>query len=178
MPNYYTRGERMEDRRIEFLIEGYKVATSYYDGFMNRIWNRFNIMVTLDSALLALFLTLWFGSASSKDEFLIVFPFVGFVFSMLMYAQSAQDRFVSHEYFLQINDLKEMIASQLDLGSGADLPMLFSRTPTLQGERKSYYYREIVSWRIRRFSLTRIPAWASLLFVMVWVLLGILTLAG
>jgi hypothetical protein len=168
----------VEDKSVEFLIEGYKVATSYYDGLMNRIWNRFNIMVTLDSALLALFLTLWFGSTNSKGEFLIVFPFVGFVLSMLMYAQSAQDRFVSHEYYLQINDLKEMIASQLDLGSGQDLPMLFSKTRTLQGKDKSHYYKEIVSWRIRRFSLTRIPAWASLLFVLVWIVMGILTLAS
>lgn len=168
----------MENPSVEFLIEGYKVATSYYDGLMNRIWNRFNIMVTLDSALLALFLTLWFGSTSSKGEFLIVFPVVGFVFSMLMYAQSAQDRFVSHEYYLQINDLKEIIASRLDLGSGHDLPMLFSKTPTLQGETKSFYYKEIVSWRIRKLSLTRIPAWASLLFVLVWTMLGVLTLAS
>ena len=121
--------DRIENKDIEFLIEGYKIATSYYDGLMNRIWSRFNIMVTLDSVLLALFLTLWFDRTTSRLEFLIAFPIVGFVFSMLMYAQSAQDRFVSEEYYIQINDLKEMIASRLDLGSGQDLPMLFSKRP-------------------------------------------------
>ena len=162
-----------DSKKVEFLIEGYRVATSQYDSFMNRMWNRFNIVVTLDSALFALFLTKWFDPNLSTAKPLILFPIAGFMFPVLLYAQSAQDKFISTQLFLRINNLRDRIAAELDLGDAACLPLLFSSTPDFE---KPFCFTEITSWRIRLISVTRLPAWFSLLFALMWLVLGTMIL--
>jgi hypothetical protein len=164
----------MDNQKVSFLIEGYKAALDYYDGYMNRIWTRFNIMVTLDSALLALFLTLCFDKSTLVSEKLLIFPIVGFILSALMYAQSAQDKFVSSQYLLQINELKEHIASLLQLGKGDELPMLFSKTVDFRSGNKAFVFKGITSWRAAPISVTKIPALFSLLFAIAWATFGFL----
>jgi len=39
----------MKAQTVDFMIDAYKSAINYSD-YMNRIWNRFNIMLSLDTA--------------------------------------------------------------------------------------------------------------------------------
>jgi hypothetical protein len=161
----------MENQTIVFLIEAYKAAISYYSDYMTRIWNRFNIVLTLDAALAGLFLTLWLGNHSASARHMIFLPAMGFLVSILMYFQSAQDRYVIGRLQQQINELVDEILTLLN--TDKDKPVLFYPFDEVSLGKKSFVFESITSWRARAISLTRLPAISSIAFALFWLLLGI-----
>lgn len=162
----------MENQTIAFLIQAYTSAVSYYNDYMNRIWNRFSIMLTVDVALAGLYITLWFRSESYSSKNFVSLPILGFLISCLLYAQSAQDRYVIVKLRNQINKLKDKTIELL--GADKELPVLFSPFETEEEMQRKFVPNGITSWRISFISLTRLPAISSLIFMALWILVGII----
>lgn len=85
-----------EDKTFTYLLEAYKTAISYFSDYASRAWMRFNILLTVDIGLAALFRNTW-QESQQKDvsQSTILLPILGLVVSLLLYAQSAQDKSVS-----------------------------------------------------------------------------------
>ena len=158
--------------KMNFLVEAYTSAISYFDGFAGRIWTRFSILISIDSALAGLFVTLWLGEKAAEFEKLSVLVAFGILISLLMYVQSAQDKFVLEQLRSQLNRLKARIADELGLEQ--DLPVLF--TPTELDIDVSPRFESIDSWRISAISTTRLPALISLVFLVAWLIIGVFML--
>ena len=162
------------EEKIHFLVEAYTVAVSYFDGFAGRIWTRFSILISIDSALAGLFVALWMGEKAAEGTKLAVLATFGLLISLLMYIQSAQDRFVFGQLRSQINRLKTRITNEL--GLEPDTPILF--TPTEPDIDELPRFEGVSSWRIRQVSTTRLPALIFLVFLAAWLLIGVSMLLG
>lgn len=152
-----------------FLVEAYKTSISYYDSFAGRIWTRFSILMTVNSALIGLFLTLQFRPEGIDATKYMGLSGFGLVISIIMYVQSSQDKYYLDQLRLQINQLGSIIIR--NLGFEDELPILF--TTTHHDPQKLLRFAEISSWRIRLISTTRLPALISLLSVSVWSLISV-----
>jgi len=164
----------MKAQTVDFMIDAYKSAIKYYSDYMNRIWNRFNIMLSLDTALVGLWLTFWINNQSILSKNLVVLPILGFIVSTLMYFQSAQDRYVVGRLQHQINKLKDKILEDLD--ADKEMPVLFYPFDEMALRKKSFVFEGITSWRSRAVSLTRLPVLSSLIFIFLWLTFGTILL--
>jgi hypothetical protein len=55
------------DKEFTYLLETYRAAVDYFNGYSERYSNRFNIFLTIDVALAGLFANLWISSASEQS---------------------------------------------------------------------------------------------------------------
>ncbi len=157
----------MEDKEFTFLLEAYKTAVDYFDGYATRVYNRFNILLAIDVALAGVY-----GSAlveskiiSSKGALLI--PLIGLIVSLLLYIQSAQDKYVVKRHIKRINDIRKMIESKV---GREDIPALFSPLDETDTGKRNFIFEGITSWRSNRISLTRVPPVTAIVFIVFWII--------
>ena len=163
-----------EKKTIDFLIEAYKSAISLYNGYMNRIWNRFSIIITIDAALAGIFLTTWFKQESNSSKILIFIPILGLIISFILYIQSVQDRFIIRRFRIQIDKLKNTILIFLE--GDKDLANIIYPFFDEEIEKKSFVFEDITSWRHQAITLTRIPGISSIIIILFWIILIIVLL--
>jgi len=72
------------NERVEFLTDAYRARIQFFSDHANRTWTRFNILLTIETALCGLFInTLLERGASIKGFWLL--PFFGILFSLVWY---------------------------------------------------------------------------------------------
>lgn len=161
----------MEDKEFTFLIEAYKTAIDYFDGYATRVYNRFNILLTVDVALAGLFGTAWMQSQAISSAGALYIPLIGLVLSILLYIQSAQDKFVLKRHLKRINDIRKKIEEKI---GRSDIPALFSPLDETDTGTRQFVYEGITSWRSNRISLTRVPPITAVAFIIFWIVIAIL----
>jgi hypothetical protein len=155
------------EMKVNFMIGAFTSAVSYFDGFAGRIWTRFSLLLSVEAGLAGLFVALWTGEKVPGIDKQLILALFGLLMSVLMYVQSAQDKFVLEELRSQINRLKIRIEDELGLEH--DLPILFTPTSPDVDVAK---FSSIGSWRVKAISTTRLPALISLVFIGMWITLG------
>ena len=151
----------MEEKQFTYLIEAYKIAISYTDSFSNRMYSRFNILLTLDVALGGV-ITGLLGKSSST---MYIICALGLILSVILYLQSAQDKFILKQNITRVNAIRKIIEFTLKRD---DIPALFSPLDATDTGASNFTYENIFSWRSNRFSVTRIPVILSFLFIVFW----------
>jgi len=156
-----------EDKEFMFLLEAYKVAIDYFNGYAERVFVRFNILLGVNILLGGVLGNAWLSGAELSSKGVIVISLFGLLVSVLLYIQSAQDKFVLKRQIKRINDLRKEIEAKIGRN---DIPALFSPLDETDLGTRNFVFEGITSWRSNRLSLTRVPAITSILLVVFWVI--------
>jgi hypothetical protein len=154
-----------QDNEFAFLLEAYKVAIQYFDGYTTRVSTRFNILLGVDIALAGFLANSWLSAATLSPKGKFIISLLGLFISILLYVQSAQDKFVLKRQIKRINDLRKEIETKI---GRQDLPALFSPLDETDLGTRSFVFEGITSWRSNHLSLTRILAVVSILLIVFW----------
>jgi len=153
----------MEDKRFTFLLEAYKSYVEYFSGYADRVSTRFNILLTIDVALAGVYGGTQLNSATADTT---LFSALGLIVSVLLYIQSAQDKYVLKRHLARINDIKRQIEAAV---GSQDTSALFSPLDDTDLGSRNFVFENLTSWRSNLISLTRVPPITSLVFVIFWV---------
>jgi len=154
-----------QGNEFAFLLEAYKVAIEYFDGYATRVATRFNILLGVDIALAGLLANSWLSATTLSSKGMFIISLLGLFISIFLYVQSAQDKFVLKRQIKRINDLRKEIETKI---GRQDLPALFSPLDETDLGTRSFVFEGITSWRSNYLSLTRIPAVVSILLIVFW----------
>ena len=155
-----------QDKEFTFLLEAYKAAIDYFNGYATRVSTRFNILLGADIAFAGLLGNSWLSGAVLSSRGVFIISMLGLLISLLLYVQSAQDKFVLKRHIRRINDLRKEIEKKIDRDG---LPALFSPLDETDLGTRDFVFESITSWRSNHLSLTRIPAITSILLVIFWI---------
>lgn len=156
----------MEDNKFTFLVEAYNTYVEYYSQYVDGMWGRFNTLLTLNLALAGLFGSTWLRTPLISSKGVVLIPFLGLTVSILLYIQSAQERFIVSHHREQINKIRTMIEKHIGID---DVPALFYPLDDIDAGKRRLIFESVVSWRSRPLSITRIPAITSIIFVAIWI---------
>ena len=148
-----------KEQNIDFLIEAYKIRAKLYSDLTTRMWIRFNYLLTASTALFGLFFTVWMNSDSPEGVFW--FPIVGIIISALWFILGAQDRYYFEGFRNQTRQVEAELSKELN-------------STNLQGLEfgsANVDRTNLLTWRWKRASLSRLPAIVPLFFVFLWYLL-------
>jgi len=162
----------MEDKTFTYLLEAYKAAIGYFSDYANRVWTRFNILLAIDIGLATLLWNTW--QSNQRQNLPIMLPFLGLIVSLLLYVQSAQDKYAIRHQMRRINQLRVILEEKV---GQKDIPALFTPLDDTDLQKREFIFEGITSWRSNFISVTRIPAITSLLFMLLWVVVIIITIA-
>jgi len=171
-PSMNLESQRMEDKTFTYLLEAYKIAISYFSDYANRVWTRFNILLAIDVGLATLLWNTWQGN--QQQNMSILLPFLGLVVSLLLYVQSAQDKYAIRHQMRRINQIRVILEEKT---GQKDIPALFTPLDDTDLQKREFLFEGITSWRSNFISVTRIPAITSLLFMLFWIGMIIITLS-
>ena len=154
----------IEDRRLTFLLESYKAYVDYYRAYIDGMWVRFNTLLTVNVALAGFYgTTLAAASLTNTGSWLI--RVIGLLLSLLLYAQSAQERYIVKRLREIIYELRKTFPESI---GAPQTPTLFAPLDEIDKDEKKFIKVSLVSWRSAHFSITRLPAIISLVFVGIW----------
>lgn len=156
----------MNDKEFTYLMESYKTAIDFLDGYFDRVYNRFNILIGIDVALAGVYAGVLFDTPSPVGKGKILVLSLGLIISLLLYVQSAQDRFVVKRLRESVNKIRGMIEKQIGRN---DIPALFSPLDDTELGKRKIIVEGLTSWRSNFISLSRIPSITSLVFVIFWI---------
>lgn len=152
--------------KLEFLVESYKSLIEIYNDYMNRIWSRFSILLTVDAALAGIFISKCFEKGFEFSLIAVLIPILGLILSLLLYFQSAQDRFMIRRFRYQLGELKIKISKLLDI----DDELLINCYPFVDEElKKKKVFEDLTSWRWQIITVTRLPAISSMSLILFWI---------
>lgn len=141
------------------LIEKYKSLQGQIKSQGDRIWIRFNYFLTIDAALIGIFIMKL--AENGESELLYNVPFLGIGLSLLWYIIGAQDYYFFEkarktlQYFEKVN-----IHSRIDL-------------PNFDQVMKVRWYKRLFCWKIPKYGVTIFIAICPALFIITWILLNI-----
>lgn len=154
----------MDDKQFTYLLEAYKIAVDYLSGYVDRIYTRFNIFLGVDIALAGIYAGVLFNSKSITNAGKVLVLSLGLIISLLLYIQSAQDRYALKAHRVRINRMRALIEKQIGRD---DIPALFS---PLDDERKKLVVEGLTSWRSDFISTSRLPVLTSIFLVIFWII--------
>ena len=154
-----------EEFEQTYMLEAYRAAVDYFNGYSDRYATRFNIFITIEVALFGLLASTGQFTSPQLDSPLLVL--VGLVFSILFYVQSAQDKYILKKQIERVNGIRCEIEARIE---NKDIPALFTPLDKTDSSKAIFVYENIVSWRSNFVSLTRIPPVTALVLVVGWVL--------
>jgi hypothetical protein len=157
----------MEDKQYTFLIEAYKTSLTYFSDYSNRVSTRFNILLGITAALAGFYGNTWLNAKLSSTNGLLPISIFGLIISLLLYIQSAQDKYVLKHQLKRINEIRKKIEENI---KRHDIPALFSPLDDTDLGKRGFVFESITSWRSNAISLTRIPPITSLVFIAFWIL--------
>ncbi|MEM4204614.1 MAG: hypothetical protein QXS54_11145 [Candidatus Methanomethylicaceae archaeon] len=158
----------MQDNEFVFLLEAYKTAIDYFDGYANRVSTRFNILLGVDIALAGLLGNALLSGMNLPSQGAVIISALGLFLSVLLYVQSAQDKYILKQQIRRINRIKSGIEKKI---GKTDLPALFSPLDETDLGTRNVIFESITSWRSNWLSLTRVPVVTSMLFIVFWVIM-------
>lgn len=158
-----------QGNEFAFLLEAYKVAIEYFDGYATGVATRFNILLEVDIALAGLLANSWLSATTLSSKGMFIISLLG-LFISIFYVQSTQDKFVLKRQIKRINDLQKEIETKI---GRQDLPALFSPLDETDLGTRSFVFEGITSWRSNYLSLTRIPAVVSILLIVFWLVTSV-----
>lgn len=162
----------MKENEFTYLLEVYKSALSYTDSFSDRMYARFNILLTLNVALAGLMGNNWLNSQSTAFRIHPSIPVIGLIISFFLYFQSAQDKYILNLNKKRVENIRKRIEKNLKVDG---IWALFEPIDDTDKRAKNFIFENIASWRSNSFSLTRLPAIISILLIIFWT--GILVLS-
>jgi hypothetical protein len=101
----------------DFLLEDYKLKVEYFSNHLSRMWTRFNFLLTIDSALFALFATRENLSSTTR----LLFIFTGLVLSVLWFFIGGLDIHFTAIYRSHIKKAHCLLLNGCDV-TGEDKP--------------------------------------------------------
>lgn len=161
-----------KEKEFDYLIESYKTAIGFFGGYFDRVYNRFNILIGIDVALAGVYAGVLFDIQSPTDNRKILILSLGLIVSLLLYVQSAQDRFVVKRLRESVNKIRGLIEEQIGRN---DIPALFSPLDGIESRKRKFMFEDLTSWRSNFISLSRIPPITSLVFVIFWIVAFFIT---
>jgi hypothetical protein len=103
----------------DFLLEDYRLKVEYFSSHLSRMWTRFNFLLTIDSALFALYAT----RENLEPDTRLLFLLTGLVLSVLWSYFGVLDIFITDTYRNHIKDAYgRLVNGLLDSRSAAGHP--------------------------------------------------------
>ncbi|MBN1452114.1 MAG: hypothetical protein JW963_13945 [Anaerolineales bacterium] len=156
--------KNLDEKKIEFLIEAYKIRAQLYSDLTSRMWSRFNYLLTANAALFGLFFNFWIDSDVVDGIFW--FPVVGIIISMVWFVLGAQDRYYFEAFRAQTREVESEISNELGVIN-------------LKGKEfgsAAVVKKDFLTWHWKFGSLSRLPALVPFLFVLIWILVFLIVL--
>ena len=149
----------------DFLLEDYKLKVEYYAGHLSRTWTRFNFLLTIETALVGLFVTTKTENFSPSAWGLI--PKIGIVLCVLWLLLGVLDIRFSRRYTRHIECTYSLLVNKLE-NETSDLPKGYPYAGY------PYAGQWLKGRKLRNVSVTPLSAMLflmPLLFSVVWLLL-------
>jgi hypothetical protein len=102
----------------DFLLEDYRLKVEYFSSHLSRMWTRFNFLLTIDSALFALYAT----REKLEPDTRLLFLLTGLVLSVLWSYFGVLDIFITDTYRNHIKDAYGKLLSGRDSRSAEGAP--------------------------------------------------------
>jgi hypothetical protein len=141
----------------DFVLKDYELKVEYLTRHFDRMWNRFNYFVGVESALVGG--KLIFGGGTLSRELAAV----GLVVSLIWYVMGAEDRFLVRVYRGHVEDAAGRIATTF---WGNTQPP-YRHVGEVTESSKALEWK-LTSWRLEPFSTTRLAALIPLLVFLAW----------
>jgi hypothetical protein len=151
-----SKNTELTEKRVDFLIEAYKLRAQLYGDLTNRMWSRFNYLLAASVALFGIFFNIWFTIQARNGVFW--FPVAGIIISAVWFILGAQDRYYFEGFRIQVRQVEEEISNELKITNlkGRE----FASVKDVQ--------TDWVTWRWSFGSLSRLPALVPILFALMW----------
>lgn len=154
----------VDKEATDFLIKDYELKIRYLSDHLERMWNRFNYFVAIESALVGGKFFLGNGKLSSGVAI------VGGVLAFVWYVMGAEDRYLVQVYRKQVKDAGKLVAQSL-------FKQEQSYSPVGDTEHcEKNVPRGLMGWRVEATSTTKLAALIPLLLTLTWI--GVLIWAG
>lgn len=157
----------------QFLIDDYKLKVQYLVDHFSRMWTRLNYFVTVQLALFSALGYVLFGQG--RDLTLVpIVVLMGFVVSCAWYIVGAQDRFLVSAYRDDLEAAAKLVSEVLTGLSWYGPHYVGSRSggpPRVHVKSKDY---RLLSWYVESLSITRLPSLLGIIFVLLWVIVGLM----
>jgi hypothetical protein len=162
-------GTPLEEKQFTYLLEAYKASVAYFDGYSGRVTARFNILFAVDVALAGALGAVLSGIVDQTTNFDWIIAVLGLVTSILLYIQSAQDKYLIRAHRNKINEIRRLIEEAIGVEKDK-IPALFSPIDVTDTTRRNFIFRSPVSWRSNSISLTGVPVYTAILLIVLWVI--------
>ena len=151
-----SKGSELTEKQIDFLIEAYRLRAQLYGDLTNRMWSRFNYLLTASIALLGIFFNIWFTMKSLNGVFW--FPTAGIVFSGVWFILGAQDRYYFEGFRAQVREVEKEISKELKITNldGREFG-------SVKDVKTDFFTRR---WSFA--SLSRLPSLIPIVFTVIW----------
>ena len=140
------------DKILDFRIESYKLRIDYVTKQFDRMWNRFQLLLGIDTALVALI----FAPLSQKRFGTAVFAALGFIVSLFWFLVGAEDRYLVEVYREQLRYETAQLKTLLNLPDYIQVGDTEVPTTVKPG---------LLQFRFRRASITRLIVIAPLVLL-------------
>lgn len=145
---------------LDFWIDSYKLRIDYITKQLDRMWNRFQLLLSIDIALAGLV----FAPLSEKRLFgTSIFALLGVLVSLFWYLVGAEDRFLVQVYREQLRRDTDEVKKLLNL------PHYIAVGDT---EAPTRVTRDPVQFRFSAISITRLVVLFPMLFMVFFVVIA------
>ena len=131
------------DKILDFRIESYKLRIDYVTKQFDRMWNRFQLLLGIDTALIALIFT----PLAQKRFGTVVFAALGILVSLFWFLVGAEDRYLVQLYREQLRHESAEVGKLLNLSDYVYVGDTESPTEVKQ---------DLLQFRLRPASITRL----------------------
>lgn len=146
----------------DFLVDDMKLKLAYLEGQYSRLWQRLSYFLTIEAALFGAYGWLAFDKSLTGTIWLL--GLAGVVISVLWYLVSSQDSWLVNKYRCRVYDAAKLV------GEAKGLINYEERHP---GASVESGFNSFISWYLKPLSITKLPAWISLLLILLWTSLSV-----
>ena len=157
-----------ENPKGAFLTEVYKARVQFFSDHASRSWTRFNILLSVELGLSSLFLAIWYTTSNAPPPTLWLLPVLGICTSTLWYVLGVQDRYAYQGAREPINAIEAMAAQEYGV---KNLPPFNPRDI-----QKSFAWKDVVTWRCKPISLSRLLGISPLVFFVLWAIFLVISI--
>lgn len=169
--NAFISRENFDSDSKRFLEEDYKLKVAYLESHFERLWTRFNFLLTIQLALFGFLGYLLFDPNAKSVEAALTPIFLGLAASLLWYVIGAQDRYLVEAYRESVAGLARVIADYTSglgwygdyyVGSKKGIPKPY------QYVKKRNIWERVTGWYWEDFSITKLAAIMPMITFVLW----------